>query len=194
MVKKQTPETNPHEDSFVDQLHETSDKAEDSMQKTAEQVEAKMDEYAAKLTKKVGAKVNSDVKQKARKVADKVESVASKVEEVVNEIGGFIPNPNKTQSHSWINLEAKCHQEVSRLFIFRFLWLIIQWPIIYIWSIWIAIIMILQLLHMLILGKRNPVLRSKIYRFMTHTTKRNSYMTGFVDEQPKIIEDLPKSK
>ncbi|MFA7284740.1 MAG: DUF4389 domain-containing protein [Candidatus Absconditabacterales bacterium] len=194
MPKKTQKSVEQHEESMTEQLHETSDKAEATLQKTAEQVEAKMDEYADKLTKKVQSKVDSEVKKKAKNVADRVESVAGRVEDVVNEIGTFIPNPNKVQSHAGIDIHAKYHEEVSRLFIFRFLWLIVQGPVIYIWSIWIALIGVLQILHMLIFGKRNDILRSKVYRYMSHTTKRNSYIMGFVDEQPKIIEDMPKLK
>lgn len=194
MTKKTQKSSEHHEESITEQLHETSEKAEVTLQKTAEQVEAKMDEYASKITKKVQSKVDANVKKKAKNVADKVESVADRVEDVVNEIGTFIPNPNKVQSHTGIDINAKYHEKVSRLFIFRFLRLIIQGPIIYVWSIWIALIGILQILHMLILGKRNDILRTKIYRYMSHTTKWNSYIMGFVDEQPKIIEDMPKSK
>lgn len=178
--------------SFEDRAEQASERAEESIQATAAKVEAKMDKVAADLTKKVKASVSPELEQKAKRVANQLDSVAGKVEDVVNEIWSFIPDPNKTHSHSWISLNAKFSGNVSRLFIFRFLWLIIQIPVMYIWSIWILFINILQWLHMLILGTRNASLWNKTYRYLSHTTKRNAFISWFIDEQPKIIEDLPK--
>lgn len=181
-----------HDESLMEQLQRASDNAEGKIQSTAEHIEEKMDEYAEKITKKVESKVNPEVSKKAKSVAQNIEWIADSVEHFVNELGDLIPDVNKRHSRSGVTLEASFHKTVSRLFIFRCLWLIIQVPILYIRGIRASIILVIQLLHMLLLGERNENLWKRLYRFFNHTIKWYAYIFGLVDQQPKIIEDLPR--
>ncbi len=95
--------------------------------------------------------------------------------------------PNDTGSDLLLNFEF--NNTVSRLFIFRPLWLIIQLPLMYFWSIWIVIISIVHYIYMFLMGRRNVSLRDDQTRYMRHIYKWKSYVSGMTDKRPKIIED-----
>lgn len=186
-LKKTTTKTTwSPKQTVTKQLHHASDELEAKIDHAAELIEDKMDEYASKITKSIDPKVN----QKAHDVANKIDGVANKVEGVVNEIGSFIPNADESDADaSTVSIEFTYTEKVSRLFIFRLLWLIIQWPIMYIRGIWFTIIWILQLLHMLVMGQRERSLWNKTTRYVRHATKRYGYILWMTDRLPKIIED-----
>jgi archaellum component FlaC len=192
--EKENKTTTQKEESFIDQLHDASDEAEVKVQATASHIEKNMDKYAEKISKKIEASIDPNITKKARTVGQEMEGIANSVEGLVNELGTLIPDANKQHSRSGLTIKAGFHANVSRLFIFRLLWLIIQVPIVYIWSIWATIVLIVQWLHMLFLGTRNEDLWKRLFRYGTHVTKRYAYIFWIVDEQPKIIEDLDLSK
>lgn len=189
---KRTRKQPEAQDELMEQVQDFSKKAEWKLQNTASKVEKSMDKLAGKIKRKAKTVVTAEFEQKAESIAEKVDEVAGSVEGLVKSFGNFVPDPNKVHSHSGIKVQADFREEVSRLFIFRFLWLIVQIPVMYIWSIWIAVVYVLQTLYMLIMGKRSKILREKIYRYLSHTTKRNAYIAGFIDEEPKILEDMPQ--
>jgi hypothetical protein len=80
-------------------------------------------------------------------------------------------------------------QRVSRLFIFRFLWIFLQAPIIYFWTIWIVIVSVVHFIYMFLLWKRSRSLWEDQTRYARHLIKWNSYMKWIIDKRPKIIED-----
>jgi hypothetical protein len=88
-----------------------------------------------------------------------------------------------------INLDVPFEKEISRLFIFRFLWMVLAiWPIMF-WSWWVMFISFLQFWHQLILGTRHRGLWNRQLRFFRHLTKWQAYLSMLVDKRPKFIED-----
>ena len=80
-------------------------------------------------------------------------------------------------------------KKISRLFIFRPLWVFIMiWPL-YVWGIWIAIIWFLHFWYKLILWKRHEGFWKRQVRFMRHIVKWYSYFGGIIDKRPAFIED-----
>lgn len=182
--------TQEHHESTAEVAQEISDKAEKVLNSAAGKIEWVLDEYAEKVTKTVESKLDPTITKKAKAVAWKVDSVADDIEDTVNNLAWFIPQiGNHNNKESAMSLHATYTEHVSRLFILRWLWIIIQWPICYIRSIWFGIIWIVQILHMLILGKRNKVLREKNIRYISHITKWYGYLLWLTDKEPKIIED-----
>jgi hypothetical protein len=92
--------------------------------------------------------------------------------------------------HTWSSAayDATWNEEVNRVFIFRFLWLIIEWPIMYIRWIWYTLISIYHVVTMLLNGKRNRNLWERQQRFWRHVVQRKAYMCGHVDRRPLFIE------
>ncbi len=188
-IKKTAHTTGSSTKNLEKQLHQASDQVESKIDHAAEVIEEKMDEVASSLTKTVNEKIDPQMKKKAHDVVDTIDDVATKVEDVVTEIWSFIPHSKATWSGSDATLNIWYTESTSRLTIFRLLWLIVQWPIIYIWSIWASLLWIVYTIYILILSKREKTLWSKLTRFMRHTTKRYSYIFWLTDKQPKIIED-----
>lgn len=188
--KEEAITTTEHHETSAEAFEEISEKAEKVMNNAADKIEDVMDTYANKVTKTVESKIDPEVSKKAKQVAWKVESVADSIEDTVNDLAWFIPHvSNNNWKESSFSVHANYSEKVSRLFIFRRLWLIVQLPISYIRSIRFGVTRILQVLHMLILGKRNKTLRTKNLRYMSHMNKRYSYLLGLTDKEPKIIED-----
>lgn len=93
------------------------------------------------------------------------------------------------EGKSTATFEAEYSEKISRLFIFRFLWVyIMMWPLI-VWGIWIGIISFLHFWYMLIMGKRVQSFWNSQCRFMRHMTKWQSYFQNLTDSRPKFIED-----
>lgn len=85
--------------------------------------------------------------------------------------------------------EAEYSEQISRLFIFRFLWVYIMvWPVL-VWAMWIGIISFLHFWYMLFMGKRLKSLWDKQNRFMRHITKWQAYFQNLTDTRPNFIED-----
>lgn len=91
---------------------------------------------------------------------------------------------------SELHYEAPFDKKISRLFIFRFLWMFPLMIIFIPWAIAIEILMLLQCLHMLILGKRCEFIWKAMYRLMKTSNKWNAYFSTLIDKRPKFIEDL----
>ena len=85
--------------------------------------------------------------------------------------------------------EAAYGDKISRLFIFRFLYMFIEMWVIWVWAIWLCLVMFVHFWYMLILGKRNKVMWEKVVRFMRHMTKWQSYLNAITDKRPNWIED-----
>lgn len=188
--QEEVVKTSEHHETTAEAIEEISEKAEKVMNKAATKIEDVMDEYADKVSKTVESKIDPEMSKKAKAVAWKVESVADGIEDTVNDLAWFIPHiGNNDWKESSFSVHATYTEKVSRLFIFRWLRLIIQLPITYIRSIRFGITRIVQVLHMLILGKRNKTLRTKNLRYVSHMNKRYSYFLGLTDKEPKIIED-----
>ena len=88
-----------------------------------------------------------------------------------------------------LSLDVPYREEISRLFIFRGLWIFVAvWPM-YAWAIWIGIITFVHFWYQLILGRRHEVLFEKHVRFFRHINKWSAYLSFLVDKRPKFNED-----
>lgn len=88
-----------------------------------------------------------------------------------------------------LKYEAPYTEKVSRLFIFRFLWIYVEIWVLMVWGMWIGLIMFVEFWYMLLLGKRSKGLWEKKLRFMRHINKWQSYLNALTDMRPKLIED-----
>lgn len=94
-------------------------------------------------------------------------------------------NSNKTE----LKYEAPYEQKISRLFIFRCLWMWIEMWVLIVWCMWICLVMFVEFWYMLILGKRSKALWNKKLRFMRHVNKWQAYLNALTDKRPQFIED-----
>ena len=92
---------------------------------------------------------------------------------------------NKTD----LKFEAAYEEKISRLFIFRGLYLFIEMWVIMVWAMWIGLVAFVHFFYMLILGKRNKTLWQKFYRFSRHMSKWQSYLNALTDKRPEWIEE-----
>lgn len=159
----------------VDSVEEVATKAKAVVTKAnakAKSVEASLDKAASKVVSKASPAVKATIAKVSRKAAvleQEVDEIADKVNELGSDVIG-------NGSGSTVNTDFQYSQKVSRLFIFRFLWAIIQLPIIYFWSIWIVIVSVVHFLYMLLLGKRSRSLWEDQTRYTRHLIAWNSYM------------------
>jgi hypothetical protein len=84
---------------------------------------------------------------------------------------------------------AAYEHQVSRLFIFRCLWLVIQGPVLFVWSIWYCIVSIVHYISMFLTGTRSKNLRDKQARYRRHVISWKSYMNALTDKRPAILVD-----
>lgn len=92
-----------------------------------------------------------------------------------------------TEQKTEINLEVPYAQKISRLFIFRFLWVyIFIWPLMF-WAIWIGLVGFVHFWYQLILGRRNEMLWKKRVRFFRHLMRWNSYFQALTDKRPSLV-------
>ena len=80
-------------------------------------------------------------------------------------------------------------ERISRLFIFRFLWIYIEIWVMFVWAIWFNIANVLQFLFMFIMGKRSKTLWDAQMRYMRNMIKWQSYIMAVSNGRPKFIED-----
>lgn len=86
-------------------------------------------------------------------------------------------------------VEVPFDPKISRLFVFRFLWMFIEGWVLYVWSLWMAILLFLQFWYQLFTGKRHQGMWNRHLRYFRHMTKWNSYLMWLSDKRPKFIED-----
>ncbi|MFN7160032.1 MAG: DUF4389 domain-containing protein [Candidatus Gracilibacteria bacterium] len=93
----------------------------------------------------------------------------------------------ETKSQAQFNAEFS--ENISRLFIFRFLWMYIWIFPLAVWGLWIGIISFLQFWYMLFTGKRHRGFWDRTVRFTKYVTKWGAYLKYVTDERPQLIED-----
>jgi phosphate uptake regulator len=148
-----------------------------------------VDEAVEKATKKVAEQVTPEFRDKANNIAHKAESFASEVEKIGDEVGKVADSILPTSWGSEWSYHAPFVSKVSRLFIFRCFWIIIQGPITGIWCIWYFIVSIVHYISMFLTGTRNKSLREKQTRFRRHVIAWKSYINALTDKRPAIIVD-----
>jgi len=88
-----------------------------------------------------------------------------------------------------LKYEAPFEERISRLFMFRFLWLYVEVWVVMVWGMWMGIINFLHFWYMLFLGKRHEGFWKKKLRFMRNISKWQAYIMTLTDKRPKFIED-----
>lgn len=87
-----------------------------------------------------------------------------------------------------IDLAVPYRETISRLFVFRFLWLFPLVFVLWIWMIWIGIVSFLQFFYMLFLGKRQPWLWEHMVMLFRYTVRWNSYFNLLTDKRPLVFD------
>ncbi len=83
-----------------------------------------------------------------------------------------------------LTIDFVFHRKISRLFIFRFLWLVIAiWPLALL-GIWFAILSFVQFWHMLILGERSEAVWVKQIGLIRFFATWQAYLKYFIDTRP----------
>lgn len=155
---------------------------------TARQAEGAIDDVVGKATAKVDEVIPEHAKNTAKDVVKKAHEFAGKVDQFTWKIDDFADDVLPEQTGTDIEIQPQRNQSVSRLFIFRCLWMIIQYPIIMVRGFVIFFAIIINRIYMLIMGMRSRYLRNSIVRFYLHNIKRASYVSGITDKRPEIIE------
>lgn len=88
-----------------------------------------------------------------------------------------------------VTFSVKFEKKISRWFVFRGLWLVIEVWVFIVWAIWIAIIQFLHFWYMLILGQRNRAFWDMEMHFYRHCIKWQAYLKYLSNGRPKFIED-----
>ncbi len=153
------------------------------VKKDIKNVEKKMDAAMNSVAKKISPKAQ----QQAKKILDSADAVAGKVDTVVDQVDSLADSflPHGTGSTSSFQIERS--PKISRLFIFRFLWMIIQYFVLIVRGLWISVLTVVHILYMLVFGKRERNLRERQVRFKNHVVKWEAYLSGLTNERPDII-------
>jgi hypothetical protein len=88
-----------------------------------------------------------------------------------------------------VKLDVVYTEKISRLFIFRGLWIYILIFPLMVWALWISLIGFVHFWYKLILGKRNRSWWEKEMRFFRYSTKWGAYLQSLMDKRPKFTED-----
>ena len=92
----------------------------------------------------------------------------------------------ETNKQTEIKLDIPYQETVSRLFIFRPLWVaIVMWPMM-VWGFWVGLVGMVHFWYMLILGKRHQGMFGTQVRFMQFLMKWQTYLKGVVDKRPNF--------
>ncbi len=88
-----------------------------------------------------------------------------------------------------VSYAAEFSPEISRLFIFRGLTMLVEIWVMYVWMFWISLNHFAQFFIMLFTGTRNEGIWKRQLRFMRHLAKWQAYLMTLTDQRPKWIED-----
>ena len=154
---------------------------------TAAKAEAKIDEIAGKVSSKVDEMIPDNAKNSAKNVASKANEVSTKVDEIADKVDDFADSFLPEQSGTDWTVTAQRSESISRLFIFRLLWIIPQYIIMAVWSIIVLVLAVIYYVLALVSGKRNRRLRNALMRYYRHYYKRWMYIFGMIDARPEII-------
>ena len=88
---------------------------------------------------------------------------------------------------SQLKYEPEFSEKISRLFIFRFLWIFPLAVVVFFWSILISVVGFLHFWYMLILGERHKKLWTIHVDFIRFIERWNAYFGAMVDERPNLL-------
>lgn len=158
-------------------------------QKAVSESEKVVDNAVQHVTEKMEKHIDPSLREKATKLAGEAESVAKSVEHFWETVGSVADSILPSWKWTTWSFDAWFEKHISRLFIFRCLWLIIQWPVLFVWSIWYCIISIVHYISMFLTWTRNQTMRNKQTRYRRHVIAWKSYMNAITDKRPDILVD-----
>lgn len=158
-------------------------------QRAVADTEKVVDNAVKNVTKKMEKHIDPTLRDKANQIASEAEYVANTVEKFGDSVGSVTDSIFPSWSWSYGSYNADYTQQVSRLFIFRCLRLIIQWPVTLVWSIWYVIISVVHYITMFLTWSRDKTMRNKQARYRRHVIAWKSYMNALTDKRPDIIVD-----
>lgn len=178
---------NKKDDSKKTNDHDTKRDPSKKVAETSEKIEKKFDSAMENTSKYIDKRVGKNTKKSAENFGKKADAFAGSIEHFWTEVDQFTSSIFPASKGTKAVFNAGYTKKISRLFIFRFLWVILQGPIMFIWSIWIKIIYILHWLHMVVFWKRNKSFWKRQLRFYKHMAAWGSYLNGFTDQRPPLI-------
>lgn len=155
---------------------------------TAKQAEATVNEVVGKVTSKLDEVIPENAKKTAQNVWYKAQEIAGKVDEMADKVDDFADSILPEQTGTDVDFQPQWSATISRLFILRFLWLIVQYPILIVRGFGIWLIAIVHIVYMLITWSRQRWLRDALVRFHRHNLKWGMYIIWVTDKRPEIIE------
>ena len=90
---------------------------------------------------------------------------------------------------STLTYQPEYSPNLSRLFIFRGLCLIVEYWVLIVWMIWIELNLIVEVIYMFFMGRRLESVWRRKMRFMRHLAKWQAYLMVLVDQRPQWIEE-----
>lgn len=79
-------------------------------------------------------------------------------------------------------------KKISRLFIFRPLWMLPVAFVITFWMFWMYLVLFLHFFYMLLMGKRNEFLWNQTKYLFVYAIEWNKYILCLVNKRPKIFK------
>ncbi len=155
---------------------------------TAKQAEGAIDDVVWKATAKVGEALPDNAKKTAQDVVNKAHEFAGKVDNLTWKVDEFADSILPAQSWTDVEFQPQWNDSISRVFIIRLLWIIIQYPIIAVRWFITFFATIINRVYMLVTWSRNRFLRNGIVRYYRHFTKRSLFIAWIIDKRPEIIE------
>lgn len=96
---------------------------------------------------------------------------------------------NKQPLPTTVEVKVEFGERISRLFIFRCLWMwVMVWPLL-VWCVWVGLLNFVHFWYMLLLGKRSKTIWDSVVRFHRHVNKWQYYFKNLTNKRPKFIED-----
>lgn len=86
-----------------------------------------------------------------------------------------------------IIIDVAFEQKISRLFIFRFLWIV---PVIIpfcVYSIWFSLLCIVHFFHMLLLGERSRAIFDRQLEYVRYMLTWHGYLRFFTNHRPDVL-------
>lgn len=149
--------------------------------------EQKVDKAVSNVSQKRENKVTPEFRAKATEFASQADRFASNVESLGDELEQITDSIFPADKWTTATFDATYTKKISRLFIFRCLWLIIQGPIIMIRSCRYVLIAIVHAIYMFVTWLRNADLRKKQTRYRRHLIMWKAYLNALVDQRPELI-------
>jgi len=90
---------------------------------------------------------------------------------------------------SKVSYSVEFESRISRLFIFRSLWMYIEIWVLIVWSLWMLAVGFCHFWYMLILGKRHKGLWQRQLRFQRHVIKWQAYNGFLANGRPDFVTE-----